>query len=44
MRLNIVRTTANDIRAGHGACLLSVIVVLSPIVMTYRLVYAKGSG
>jgi hypothetical protein len=27
-----------------GACLLSVIVVLSPIVMTYRLVYAKGSG
>jgi steroid 5-alpha reductase family enzyme len=25
-----------------GACLLSVIVVLSPIVMTYRLVYATG--
>ena len=25
-----------------GACLLSVIVVLSPIVMTYRVVYATG--
>ena len=42
MRLNIVRTTANEFRAGQGASLLCVIVVLSPILMTYLPVYATG--